>query len=206
MTSTANWWNRIAQKYARQPIADEAVYERKLELTREHFTPDTEVLEFGCGTGGTAILHAPHVRHVLATDISEEMLIIARDKAAEAGVSNVSFELADFDTLETGSFDVVLGLSILHLLAKPQEAIKKAYDMTKPGGVFVSSTACLGDKMWFLRPIAPIMKLFGIFPPVLSFFSAAQLAGYLEEAGFEVEYQWRPEKAVAVFMIARRPD
>lgn len=205
MTSTAKWWNRIAPKYAREPIADEAVYERKLELTREHFTPDTEVLEFGCGTGGTAILHAPHVRHVLATDISEEMLIIARDKAQQASVENVTFERADFDTLEAGKFDVVLGLSILHLLAEPRQAIAKAYAMTKPGGVFVSSTACLGDRMWFLRPLAPIMRLLGIFPPVLRFFSARELIRDLEDAGFEIEYQWRPDKAIAVFIIARRP-
>lgn len=206
MTSTANWWNRIAQKYARSPIADEAAYQRKLELTREHFTPQSEVLEFGCGTGGTAIAHAPHVRHVLATDISEEMLIIARDKAQAAGVTNVSFERADFDTLEAGQFDAVLGLSILHLLDDPRQAIEKAYELTRPGGVFVSSTACLGDKMWFLRPVAPIMKLFGVFPPVLSFFTARELRRNIEEAGFEVEYEWRPEKAVAVFIIARRPD
>ncbi|WP_300529943.1 class I SAM-dependent methyltransferase [Maricaulis sp.] len=206
MTSSANWWDRIAEKYARSPIADEAAYQRKLELTREHFTPESEVLEFGCGTGGTAIAHAPHVRHVLATDISEEMLKIARDKAATAGVGNVTFEQADFDTLEAGEFDAVLGLSILHLLSDPRQAIQRAYELTRPGGVFVSSTACLGDKMWFLRPIAPIMKLFGVFPPVLRFFSARELRRNIEDAGFEVEYEWRPEKAVAVFIIARRPD
>jgi cyclopropane fatty-acyl-phospholipid synthase-like methyltransferase len=35
---------------------------------------DMEVLEFGCGTGSTAIVHAPHVKELRAIDISEKMI------------------------------------------------------------------------------------------------------------------------------------
>lgn len=45
----------MAKRYARQPIADEAAYRRKLEVTRTYFRPDMHVLEFGCGTGSTAL-------------------------------------------------------------------------------------------------------------------------------------------------------
>ena len=48
------FWNRIAKKYAASPISDEAAYKHKLELTQARMTPETEALEFGCGTGGTA--------------------------------------------------------------------------------------------------------------------------------------------------------
>ena len=37
-----------------------------------------EVLEFGCGTGSTALTLAPNVRHIQATDVSPKMLEIAR--------------------------------------------------------------------------------------------------------------------------------
>ena len=40
-----------------------------------------EVLEFGCGTGGTAIIHAPYVKHIRAIDISGNMIAIAKGKA-----------------------------------------------------------------------------------------------------------------------------
>src|SRR5690606_9137611 len=107
--------------YYRLPIADEASYRVKLEATRALFRPDMELLEFGCGTGGMAIAHAPHVRHIRAIDFSEAMLEKARAQAQTAGIGNVSFERADIVELSVpdASYDMVLGLSILHLLKDP---------------------------------------------------------------------------------------
>lgn len=206
MSGTAHWWNKNAQKYYDSPISNEDVYQRKLEITREYLSADSEVLEFGCGTGGTAIAHAPYVRSVLATDISDEMLEFGRQQAAEAGVENVRFEQADFDTLEAKaeSFDAVLGLSILHLLKDRRKAMSKVRDVLKPGGVFVSSTACLGDRMWFMAPILCIGRLFGAFPFV-RIFTVRQLVRSVEDAGFVVEHEWLPKKAIAVFVVARKP-
>lgn len=82
MTPSPRFWDFIATRYARQPVPDEAVYQRKLEITRGVLEPHHEVLELGCGTGSTAIAHAPHVRQVRAVDISPRMLDIARRKAA----------------------------------------------------------------------------------------------------------------------------
>ncbi|MEM6403851.1 MAG: SAM-dependent methyltransferase, partial [Cyanobacteria bacterium P01_D01_bin.116] len=58
MSNSAKFWDNIAEKYSKDPIADEAAYQKKLQVTQEYFKPDMEVLEFGCGTGGTAIIHA----------------------------------------------------------------------------------------------------------------------------------------------------
>ena len=77
------FWDRLAEKYASQPIADQATYEQKLAITRKYLTPESEVFEFGCGTGSTALLHAPHVRYILATDVAGNMLDIGRGRAAE---------------------------------------------------------------------------------------------------------------------------
>jgi cyclopropane fatty-acyl-phospholipid synthase-like methyltransferase len=62
------FWNKLADKYSRRPIADEAAYQKKLDVTRQYFEPDMEVLEIGCGTGTTAIAHAPFVKHIHATE------------------------------------------------------------------------------------------------------------------------------------------
>ncbi len=206
MSNTAKWWDKNAQKYFASPIKDEAAYQRKLEITREYFTPDSEVLEFGCGTGGTAILHAPHVKSVLATDISEEMLAIGRKQAEEAGVSNVRFEQADFETLasEPDRYDVVLGMSILHLLKDRRSALAKIRALLKPGGVFVSSTVCIGNKMWFMAPILWLGRMIGLFPFV-RVFTTGQLVRSLEAAGFIIEKQPSSGGSVA-FIVARKPD
>ena len=79
-----------------------------------------EVLEFGCGTGSTALAHAPFVRHILATDISEKMLEIARAKAADGSVHNVTFQQGTLDDLDKA--DGTFG--------EPEEVIKIAGNLT----------------------------------------------------------------------------
>lgn len=72
-TSTAyeaRFWDRIARKYASDPIKDTAGYERTLARTRELLTHTDTVLEIGCGTGTTALKLAPSVqrRHLRRDD------------------------------------------------------------------------------------------------------------------------------------------
>ena len=96
MPRTANdarFWDRIARKYAADPIADMAGYERTLERTRHFLQSDHIVFELGCGTGTTALKLAPAVGRILATDVSSEMISIAREKAAGEGHLNVAFEV-----------------------------------------------------------------------------------------------------------------
>ena len=163
-------------------------------------------MEFGCGTGSTALAHAPHVGHVLASDISPRMLGIARRKAAEAGVGNVTFRAASIETLEVapGSADAVLGLSILHLLRDRDAAIARVRAMLRPGGVFVSSTACIGDGMGWFRLVAPLGRALGLLPYV-AVFRARDLRRDLTRHGFVIEHDWQPNDGRTLFLVARKP-
>ena len=64
MDKSAKFWDRIAKRYSKQPVADETSYQKKLQITHEYLKPDMEVLELGCGTGSTAIIHSPYVKHI----------------------------------------------------------------------------------------------------------------------------------------------
>jgi SAM-dependent methyltransferase len=157
MDREAAFWNKLADKYSRRPVADEAAYQKKLEVTRQYFQPDMEVLEIGCGTGSTAIAHAPYVGHIRATDLSARMIEIAKDRAKVAGIENVTFEASSIDALDVpdASVDVVMAHSVLHLLEDKEQVIADVHKMLKPGGVFVSSTACIGDMMHRRHDAAP---------------------------------------------------
>lgn len=205
MPQPVKFWDRIAERYSRKPIADEAAYEKKLEVTREYFRPDMEVLEFGCGTGSTAILHAPYVKHIRATDISPRMIEIAQGKAKAENIDNVTFEALSLEQLNVPdqSLDAVLGMSILHLLEDKEEAIAKVHSMLKPGGVFVTSTVCLGDTMKWFKFIGPIGHALGLIPMV-KVFTADELLESLTSSGFEIEHCWQPGKGKAVFIVARK--
>ena len=204
MAQGTKFWNRIAPRYAKKPVADEAAYQKKLEVTREYFRPDMEVLEFGCGTGSTAIAHAPFVKHIRATDISSAMIEIAKGKAEAAHIENVTFEQVTIEELEVAdkSVDVVMGHSILHLVEDWEGAIEKVYGMLVPGGVFVSNTVCLGDSMKWFRFIGPIGRLLGLMP-LVKIFSMGELVQSLKTAGFDIDYEWRVDKTVA-FIVAKK--
>ena len=207
MAQSVRFWDRHAEGYAKRPVADEAAYQKKLQVTRDYFRPDMEVLEFGCGTGSTAITHAPHVKHILAIDISSKMIEIARRKADAQQVDNVTFRQSTIDDFQApgGSFDAVLGLSILHLLADKDAVIANVRDMLKPGGIFVSSTACLGDTMKFFKYIGPIGAFLGVIPMV-QVFTRRELEDSLTGAGFALDHQWQPGKGKAVFIVAKKAE
>lgn len=213
MNHSAKFWDKIAEDYSQQPIADEAAYQKKLQVTQEYFKPNMEVLEFGCGTGGTAIIHAPYVKHIRAIDFSEEMIKIAQGKAEAQNINNVTFEQLTIEELTVAdeTFDVVLGLGILHLLESKKEVIAKVYKMLKPGGVFITSTVCLGDTMKWFKAIASI----GIFLrliPLVKVFTTKELENSLIDAGFTIDYHWQPNKSIrkgvfklkGVFIVAKK--
>ncbi|BES70277.1 hypothetical protein RE428_12950 [Marinobacter nanhaiticus D15-8W] len=204
MKSSQQFWDKAAPRYAKSPIRDEKTYQKKLAVTQGYFHPDWQVLEFGCGTGSTAIIHAPHVEHILATDVSSKMLEIAEQKARDAHVSNVSFRQGTLETLElaTESFDAVLGLNILHLLEDVESAIVRVGEVLKPGGIFVSSSALIADLKVHWRILIPIMQRLNLAPPV-SRFNKTGLINLLTTAGFSIEYVWQPKRD-SVFIIARK--
>jgi ubiquinone/menaquinone biosynthesis C-methylase UbiE len=199
------FWNKHADKYSRRPICDEAAYQKMLEVTRKYFQPDMDVLEIGCGTGTTAIAHAPFVGHIRATDLSTRMVEIAKDKATAAGIDNVMFEALSVDALDVpgASIDVVMAHNILHLLDDKERAIADIHTMLKPGGVFVSSTPCLGDMMLPIRLIVPVGRFLRLIPPV-KVFPVAELKDSLENLGFEIDYEWQPTKSAPAFIVCRK--
>lgn len=206
MTSPSIFWDRIAARYAKAPIADEAAYRQKLAITRDYLRPEMDVLEFGCGTGSTALLHAPHVKHILATDISARMIAIAREKAAAQQVKNVTFEQTDLDALDGQgrAFDAVLGLNILHLVPDRDAAIRKVHGLLKPGGAFITSTACLNDTaLWPLQFVAPLGRLLTLLP-LVRFFSVQELERSLTAAGFRIDHRWLPSRNKALFIVATK--
>ncbi len=197
----------MATRYSKMPVKDEAAYQKKLELTRGYFTLEANVLEFGCGTGTTALHHATHVKHILATDISDKMLEIARGKAKDQAIDNVSFErhdIAGFDAAAE-SYDAVLAMSILHLIGDREAVMAKVYKWLKPGGVFVSSTICLAEMAFFWSIAIGAMKLVGQAPPVVDALKHAALIDAISGAGFEIEHDMRMSKQKVAFVVARKP-
>ena len=200
----AKFWDKQAESYAKSPIRNEERYNKKLRITQSYFSPEIEIMEFGCGTGTTAIHHAPHVSHILATDVSANMLEIARGKAEAEGLTNVSFKQATLDELDPADkrFDVIMGMNIIHLLHSKSETAAKVYTLLKPGGLFISSTPCLADTLWcLLWPLIKVARWFGLVPMV-RMFGSKSLGKAMRDAGFVIE---RLERVNGTFIVASKP-
>jgi len=205
MQPSSKFWDRIANRYSKRPIDNEAAYQKKLQITHEYFNPNLEVLEFGCGTGSTAITHASYVKHIHAIDISSKMIEIAQGKADAKNINNITFEQRAIDEFNVPDkkLDVVLGLSILHLLDNKEEVIAKVYKMLKSGGIFVTSTVCMGGGFNFFKLILPIGRFFGLLP-LIKFFTVQELQDCLTDAGFKIDYYWIPSKSKSVFIVGKK--
>jgi ubiquinone/menaquinone biosynthesis C-methylase UbiE len=211
MTSTtadAQFWNRAAQKYARHPIKDMAGYERTIDRTRHYLEGANVALEIGCGTGTTALKLAPHVPRLIGTDVSAEMVAIATEKAAQANCRNLEFSVAALDDVPAadGTFDAILALNVLHLVAQRPDALAKISRLLKPGGLFISKTPCLSEMNPLIRLAVPVMRVIGKAPYV-EVFSAAKLEGEMVAAGFTIVERARHgsgRKDPRIFIVARK--
>jgi ubiquinone/menaquinone biosynthesis C-methylase UbiE len=202
------FWDRAAARYASSPIADKGGYERSLQATRDRLTSDDRVLEIGCGTGTTALRLAPHAGYILATDLSGEMIAIARQKSSAEPFRNFRFEVGAVSALELepDSFDAVLAFNLLHLVASLETCLAEIYRALKPGGQFISKTPCLSLMSPLIGVAVPVMKVLGKAPSV-KIFAPGQLEAAIAGAGFEnIEIEWHGTrgKDIRPFIVARK--
>ncbi len=203
----ARFWDRIAKRYARKAVPDQAAYETKLAKTDSYLKPDDRVLEIGCGTGTTALHHAQRAGHILATDISTNMIDIAREKARAAGIDNVRFEVSSIDDLDAtpGQYDVILAHSILHLVADVPRTLRQLHRMLKPGGLLISNTQCIGDSAAWLGWVAPLGRALGVLPRV-NVFREQEFLQWIGDSGFDFEEIWQPGRKASHYIVARAED
>ena len=210
MTTAAHFWDKAADKYAKSKIADPDDYERTLDRMRHHLGATDQVLEVGAGTGSTALLLAPHVARVTATDLSTRMMEIGADKAKAAGVENVSFVAADVTDPALGgpSYDAVLALNLLHLVPDLPASLSRIHGVLAPGGLLISKTPTLASGAWwfriFLGLALPLMQAIGKAPFVARL-THDSLEGQIKAAGFQIiEASTSPNVTATRFLVAQK--
>lgn len=209
MTDAATFWDKVAPKYAQDPIKDMAAYEYTLERTKSYLREDDRVLEMGCGTGSTALLIAPQVRQITGTDISPAMVEIANGKAQAAGLRNADFVVstAKDATGQSGPFDAVLGFNLYHLVEGAEDIFDDVFKILPKGGYFITKTPCLGDrsvglKRFAFKAMIPVMQWFGK-APFVRFFTHKELEDALRFAGFDIVESGN-FPAISRYIVARK--
>ncbi len=77
------------------------------------------VLDAGCGTGAFSVLLAERGAEVVAVDLSETLIGIAKERAERAGAKGISFFAGDMLAPSLGDFDHVVAMDSLIHYAEP---------------------------------------------------------------------------------------
>ena len=205
--SPEKFWDLISAKYAASPISDRSAYETKIAKLKTFLAADMSVLDIGCGTGTQCGDIADCVSRVTGIDISGKLLAIAEQRMTERNLENVTFvQTSVFDPgFRPGSFDAVMAFFVLHFIEDVDAVFERVHELLRPGGIFVSETACMGDKNRIMGRLIRFAGRLGIIPAI-NLLTTRQLEQSLKDAGFEIvdktRFSHRPDAEFT--LIARK--
>ena len=107
---------------------------QRAAIKRMHIQPGQRVLDIGIGTGLSLDVY-PDDCHVVGLDLSERMLAKARQKVVSLNLKNVDLLCADamFCNFAPQSFDYILLSHVISVVSNPEQLIRLAYYVGKPG-------------------------------------------------------------------------
>jgi len=192
INKTQIFWDKHAKKFNEGEKRYEHASREIIARTKEYLNANDNVLDFGCATGTKTLELADLVKHIHGLDFSAEMISEAVKKKNKVNVKNVSFSQGTIfnDELEKTSFDKITAYAIIHLMEDSEKVIQRIHELLKPGGLFISTTACLKDRMDFKTrrdfTITRFMKRLGIFPLHLNMFRASDIEQLINRQNFNI--------------------
>lgn len=211
MNKSEKFWDRTAKNFDNGESRFEPIHVKTIENSKKYLNENDTVLDYGCATGTKAFALAGHVKKIQSIDISSKMIEGAKSRAVEQNIENVDFLHATLfdERLGDESFDVVLAFNILHLLEDQKQALQRISNLLKPGGLFISNTPCLKEKMAFLNrselTFALLLMKIGLLPDMLTSFKFSDLEELIAQARLQiVEGERTYFKISGYFAVAKK--
>jgi SAM-dependent methyltransferase len=123
-----------------------------------------EVLDLGCGDGTTALPAAERGADVLGVDIARNLVEAGNRRAAEVGLTNITFREGDATNLEEipdSSFDLVVSIFGAMFAPRPFDVAREMVRVTKPGGRIVMGNWIPNDPTL----VAQILRISSAYTP-----------------------------------------
>jgi len=167
-----------------------------------------EVIEFGCGVGYFTKVIAKNARHVTVTDISDEMLEVARIQLQE--FQNITIQKANCEdtSFPSGRFDTVFMANLIHVVENPMKVFQESHQILKNGGLLLIVDFTGYNMNWFEKMKLGIryLKKWGMAPRYArNNLSPDELVSFVENVDFKVEeIQLLGDKTKALYLRGRK--
>src|SRR4051812_31919751 len=126
--------------------------------------PGMKVLDLGCGDGTTALPAAQLGADVTGIDIATNLVEAGNRRAAQLGLTNVTFEEGDASKLEQvadKTYDLVVSIFGAMFAPMPDNVAKEVVRVTRPGGRIVMGNWIPNDPTL----VAQILKISSSYTP-----------------------------------------
>jgi len=159
-----NFWDFCAPIYDIAEKTNGKAYDGMIKAIANLVSVGDMVLECAAGTGSVSIGCADKAKQVLCTDMSSNMLKVARLKAKKKNISNISFSECDIYNIDQldNSYEVVIASQVLHLLDNPEKAAEELKRVSSK--LVVVPLTLLENIKLFERVKVKIWKILGFSP------------------------------------------
>jgi len=203
------YWSKFASTY--NDDQDYVVGKTILQLIIKRLSEEHdlgEVIEFGCGTGYFTKEIAKKARNVIATDLSDEMLEIARIQLKE--FQNISIQKANCEATSFPSerFDTVFMANLIHVLINPIKVLQESHQILRNGGLLLLVDFTGYRMNWFgkMKLGVRYLRKWG-WPPryTRNNLSPGEITSFLENVDFKVEeVQLIGDRTKVLYVRARK--
>jgi ubiquinone/menaquinone biosynthesis C-methylase UbiE len=204
-----SYWSRFADSYDKD--GEYIVGKPILQAIEEKLLSEKslgDAVEFGCGTGYFTKAIARNARHMVATDLSDEMLDAAHVRLKD--IENISIQKADCSSTSFPGerFDSVFMLNLIHVIKDPIRCLEESFRILRRGGS-ITVIDFTGYGMNLLNKMKlgfRYLKTWGLPPRQgKDKMSKKELVSLVEEAGFKVKYVYVLEYGVnALYLKAEK--
>lgn len=190
MDQKETYWSKFAQTYDTEVefvVGKEVRAEMAARLASERHLGMT--VEFGCRTGYFTKAYQANADRVIATDLSDEMLEVARNQLKPFGnvaVQKANCEETPFPDVQ---FDTVVMVNVIHIVGDPSKALRESHRILKDRGVLlILNNTDYGLSMFDkARFYFRFVSKFGMPPVGGRNYSPEALRSLVENSGFTVE-------------------
>ena len=190
-------WNRVAGGWEKW----DRFFDEQMAFLNHRLVADArlrsgmQVLDLGSGTGYPALLGAHTVGpsgRMIGMDLAEQMLAIARRKAAALGLENVTFRTGDATSLpfEANSFDAVTSRFCLMFVPEISKAGAEISRVLRPGGWVAAAVwsapeknPSIGLSMEAIKKVVELPPPDPTAPGIFRLAIPGDLAGMMQQAG-----------------------